>query len=138
MTSIAVDPADPDRMVIAGRSIHTSTDGGRTLVATQHADMPMWIADLLLLPDGSGRIYAEAAHFYDELGVLKGGRGVLSSTDGGASWTSLTPGLDNQDVTSLAVSPDGRQLYAGTLRGSVHRILLPNSGVPGAPGGGPR
>jgi hypothetical protein len=50
-----------------------------------------------------------------------GGRGVLASRDGGASWQNVSAGLANLDVESLAASPDGQWLYAGTTGGSVYR-----------------
>jgi hypothetical protein len=47
---------------------------------------------------------------------------VLNSRDGGRSWHNISDGLGNLDVSSLASSPDGEWLYAGTVGGSVYRI----------------
>jgi photosystem II stability/assembly factor-like uncharacterized protein len=58
----------------------------------------------------------------DQAGLPVGGRGVLNSRDGGRSWLNISDGLGNLDVSSLASSPDGQWLYAGTAGGSVYRI----------------
>ncbi|HEY8474336.1 MAG TPA: S8 family serine peptidase [Natronosporangium sp.] len=123
VTAIAVDPADPDRLVIGGRGLFVSHDGGQTVQPADHVDLDMWVSDLEFAPDGE-RVFAATTAFYDELGVLRNGRGVLASVDGGESWESLDHGLRNRDTTSLAFGADGRHLYVGTLGGSVHRIKL--------------
>jgi photosystem II stability/assembly factor-like uncharacterized protein len=51
-------------------------------------------------------------------------RGVYMSTNGGASWTPITDGLSTKAVTSLALSADGRVLYAATSGEGVFRLEL--------------
>lgn len=121
-TAIGVDPADPAHLVLGGRGLFVSHDGGRTVAPADHVALDMWVADIEFARDG--RVFAATTAFVDELGVLRGGRGVLSSGDGGATWESYNWGLSNRDATSLAFSGDGRHLYVGTLGGSVHRIEL--------------
>jgi hypothetical protein len=55
---------------------------------------------------------------------VKGGRGVLRSTDGGRTWVNVSGGLQNLDVRSLAASDDGKWLFAGTDQGGVHRLQI--------------
>src|SRR5262249_61701407 len=43
------------------------------------------------------------------------GGGVFRSGDGARAWASLNVGLTNSDVRSLAVSPSGACLHAGTF-----------------------
>ena len=57
--------------------------------------------------------------------VAQGGHGVLASTDGGRTWAPYVSGLDDLDVSSLAVTPAGDRLFAGTVRGGVFTIALP-------------
>src|SRR5690606_2288207 len=133
VTAIAVDPADPDRLVVGGRALYTSDDGGVTLRRAEHLDLPLWISDLQFAPDGSGRVFAASTEFFDEIGVVKGGRGVLVSHDRGARWEPFNRGLGNRNVTSLALTDDGRWLYAGTLGGSVHRIMVGAGSPPPGP-----
>lgn len=122
VTAIAVDPNDPAHLVLGGRGLYVSYDGGRTVAKADHVALDMWVADVVFARDG--HVFAATTSFFDELGMLRGGRGVLSSDDGGATWESFNPGLSNRDVTSLALSSDGRHLYAGTMGGSVHHIAL--------------
>lgn len=84
----------------------------------------MWVSDLEFDRDGQ-RLFASTTGFFDELRVLRNGRGVLASVDGGESWERFGRDLRNRDATSLALGSDGRHLYVGTLGGSVHRIMLP-------------
>jgi hypothetical protein len=84
----------------------------------------MWVTDIVFSPGDSDRVYAAGTAFHDELGVLRGGRGVMNSDDGGATWESFSRGLGNPNVTSLAFDAAGRHLFAGTFGGSVHRITV--------------
>ena len=45
--------------------------------------------------------------------------GVWGSTDGGETWVDVSPDLYPRHVASLAVSPDGMTVYAGTRGGGV-------------------
>jgi photosystem II stability/assembly factor-like uncharacterized protein len=62
-----------------------------------------------------------AAAAYDDQGLLVGGRGVLCSGNGGRAWHDVSGDLPFRSITSLAVSPDGRWLYAGSLGQGVFR-----------------
>lgn len=122
VTAIAVAPDDPSHLVIGGRGLYVSHDGGHTVRPADHVGLDMWVADVSFGQDG--RVFAATTAFYDELGALRGGRGVLASGDGGESWEIFDSGLANRDATSLAFSGDGAHLYVGTLGGSVYRIAL--------------
>ena len=50
---------------------------------------------------------------------------MFASTDGGRTWSPFDNGLDDLDVTSLALTPDGGRLFAGTQRGGVFTAALP-------------
>ncbi|GAB3450550.1 S8 family serine peptidase [Actinophytocola sediminis] len=125
VTAIAADPDRRGHLTVGGRTLHTSTDGGDTLVPARTPGLDMWITDLVYEPGRGRRVFASAGSFYDEFGVVESGRGVLRSDDNGASWRSMSAGLGNPNVTSLALDPDRRHLYAGTSGGSVHRSTLP-------------
>ncbi len=49
---------------------------------------------------------------------------MLRSTDGGRTWVNVSGGLQNLAVESLAASPDGQWLFAGTYQGGVHRLPI--------------
>ncbi|WP_124279935.1 hypothetical protein [Streptomyces sp. ADI93-02] len=71
-----------------------------------------------------GRTLYAATTTHRPNGLLRGGRGVLRSTDDGRTWGSVSAGLQNLDATSLAASSDGSALYVGTIDGGVHRMAV--------------
>ncbi|MEV4411076.1 S8 family serine peptidase [Catellatospora sp. NPDC049609] len=111
---------DGGRLVLGGDTIRTSTDGGRTFRTADTGPLDLLVSDFAA--KGDTLFAATTAH--SAYGLAKGGRGVLRSTDGGRTWHNISTGLQNLDVTTLAVSPDGRWLFAGTLRGGIHRLPL--------------
>lgn len=118
VTSVAVDGS---RVVAGGVEIRVSDDGGRTFRAGDTGGLDLLVGDLLVSPADGGTWYAAAGSFTAN-GLVKGGRGVLRSTDGGRTWVNVSSGLQNLSVVSLEISPDGRWLYAGTQLGGVHRV----------------
>ena len=120
VSAIAVDPANPQHLVVGGNGLYVSKDGGQTLHATDQSPFRLNISALEIAPGGA--IYAADNATSDAAGLPVGGRGVLASTDNGQTWTNISAGLPNLDVTSLAVSPDGNWLYAGTQGGSIYRM----------------
>lgn len=124
VTAIAVDPRAPKRVVVGGDELKVSTDGGRTFTTGEAGDLPMQVSDIVVSADDTRTLYAGTMRFVAN-GLVKGGRGVLRSTDGGRTWENVSSGLQQTDVTSLVQSPDGRFLYAGTQYGGVHRLRVP-------------
>jgi len=122
VTALAVDPHDSSHLVVGGSGLYTSRDGGRHLTAASTSGYRLNLSALLFGPHGT--VYAADAATTDGAGLPLGGRGVLASRDGGRSWQNISAGLANLDASSLALSPDGRWLYAGTGGGSVYRTRL--------------
>jgi len=107
-------------LVAGGAEIRVSTDGGRTFTAGDAGPLELSVSDIVQ----AGGVYYAATKSYSAYGVIKGGRGVLRSTDGGRTWRNVSNGLQNLDVLTLAVSADGQWLFAGTQNGGVHRMSL--------------
>ena len=120
VTSVAVSG---ERIIAAGDVIQVSEDGGESFTTADAGGLPMNVGDLLVSPSDPDVWYA-ATGSYIANGLVKGGRGVLRSSDGGHTWVNVSGGLQNLDVVSLAASPDGRWLFAGTDLGGVHRARL--------------
>ena len=59
--------------------------------------------------------------------------GVYRSADGGATWTAVNNGLRNRSVNALALSGDGRHLYAATEGEGVFRLDLAGPPPPAQP-----
>jgi subtilisin family serine protease len=119
VSALAIDPRDPSHLVVGGDGLFESHDGGRHLSAAITSGFRLSVTAIQFGPHGS--VYAADAAASDSSGLPVGGRGVLASRDGGHSWHNVSDGLANLDVESLAVSPDGQWLYAGTTGGSVYR-----------------
>ncbi|NED95120.1 S8 family serine peptidase [Phytoactinopolyspora alkaliphila] len=118
---VAAVEVDGDKIVAGGTEIRVSDDAGETFVAADSGGLDMLVTDLLVSPGRQGTWYAATGR-YQANGLVKGGRGVLRSTDGGLTWGNVSRGLQNLDVESLEISPDGRWLFAGTNQGGVHRV----------------
>jgi hypothetical protein len=120
VTSIEVTAS---RIVVGGDRIQVSVDGGQTFKTAASGGLPMRVSDLVAVPSRPGTWYA-ATTSYVANGLVKGGRGVLRSTDGGRTWVNVSGGLQNLAVESLVASPGGRWLFAGTVQGGVHRLRI--------------
>lgn len=112
-----------NRLVVGGFGLSVSSDGGVTLRAAHLPGLDVSVSAIVGSSEQPRTVYAATTAFHDG-GLLKGGHGVYRSTDGGLTWHAFSTGLTDRDVLSLAVSPDGRALYAGTLHGGVDAISL--------------
>ncbi|WP_243709368.1 hypothetical protein [Micromonospora sp. 15K316] len=110
---------DKGRIVAGGPQIRVSTDGGRTFTVAHRLGsgqqgLPMRVSQIAASGDdlyAATGSYPAARDILDG-GVVQSGRGVLRSTDGGRTWVNIGAGLPDPSVGALAVSPDGRWLYA--------------------------
>ena len=125
---IAVDPRDPNRILVAvaghpygpneERGIFRSTDGGQTFQRVLFKDENTGGADVLMDPQNPDIAYAalwEARQGPWENGVWNGtGGGIFKSTDNGKSWTQLKAGLPDGIIqANLAIAPSSpNRLFA--------------------------
>lgn len=107
-------------LVVGGTTLWTSLDGGRTLLPAVGDTLRMSVTAVVIAKDGT--MYAGTGQSTDAAGLPVNGRGVLRSRDGGRHWENISAGLGNFDVRGLALSPDGRWLFAGTGGGGVYRV----------------
>src|SRR5207253_2250319 len=106
--AIAFDPTNASIAYASDtRAAYKTTDGG--LHWTQIIDgASFFIAALLVDPTSAQTIYGGDSF----------GSGVRKSTDGGTSFTSVSSGLTNANVRSLAIDPTNHlKLLAGTTGG---------------------
>jgi hypothetical protein len=99
MTKLLVAIGDDLVMAVAG-------SGGWRSEARLAATGPLCLAGD---PGRPGRLYCGTAR-----------RGVWRSDDGGATWEQRTGGIASEQVTAVAVSPDG-VVYAGTDPSALYR-----------------
>jgi photosystem II stability/assembly factor-like uncharacterized protein len=138
MTSIAVDPADPDRLWAgaAGGGVWHSPDGGATWTPLWHAEPTLNVGSLCLDPADSETLYCgtgEANLSADS----HPGVGLYRSSDGGTTWVLLAPASAHalpRRIGRVAVDPfdsdhiliggvghraeDPRGLFVSTDRGN--------------------
>ncbi|HEY0555706.1 MAG TPA: hypothetical protein VGG20_15725, partial [Thermoanaerobaculia bacterium] len=90
--SLAVDPGNPAVVyAIAVDTLYKSTDAGMTWTVLAGPNLQVVALD----PAHPGTVYA-------------GGQILLRSTDGGGTWTDVTPATgDTVSINVLAVAPDG-------------------------------
>ena len=122
VTALAVDPHDPSRLVVGGSGIETSSDGGRTLMGAHVVAGRMQISDLAFV--GRHGVCATTNSYLDDAGLQVGGRGILCSGNDGRSWVNVSGDLPDLSFSSLAISPDGSWLYAGSAGQGVYRTSV--------------
>jgi photosystem II stability/assembly factor-like uncharacterized protein len=103
--ALAVDPNNPDRILIgSGYGIYRSEDDGLNWSLRKIARSAK---SIVFDPLSPGLVY------------LGHDNGVLRSLDGGKNWQTFNQGLETVDVSSLALDPEGKTLYAALHLGSV-------------------
>ena len=112
IAAIAVDPKNPDRLLVAvaghpygpneERGVYLSIDGGKTFAKTLGKDENTGGADVEIDPSDPDVVYAalwEAREGPWENGSWNGTNGgIFKSIDGGKAWKQLTNGLPNDIV----------------------------------------
>jgi photosystem II stability/assembly factor-like uncharacterized protein len=118
--SLAVDPTDPDKVVVGGHDGGSiSEDGGKTwrqASGLEGADPMGWV----ISPDDPSKMYAG------------GHPGFYRSEDGGKSFRQDNSGLPGTDVHALGMNPQNpNHLYAYIVGHGVYRST--NAGVSWVP-----
>ena len=130
ISRIVIDPQNAD-IVYAGalghaygpnneRGVYQSTDGGEHWTKVLDQGSETGIADLAIATDHPKILFAATWHTHrppwSTYAPIDGaGAGIFRSQDGGISWTRLAgSGLPDGDWgrPSVAVSPDGKRVYA--------------------------
>lgn len=118
--AVAVDPRSPDTVFAGFRDggLYRSTDAGKSWRAASAGMSPEGsVSDIILDPARANTLY-----------VADRRSGVFRSSDGGQTWSSLRDGLRMKSVNALALSSDGKVLYAATEGEGVYRLDLTTSG----------
>jgi photosystem II stability/assembly factor-like uncharacterized protein len=107
VTSIAVDPAVPNRIYAAtARGLFASADDGETWRPLAHGLAGHFVGALAIEPGRSGALYVGT----NEGGVLRGGVGAKR-------WTRLGPELGSTFISAIAFDNARGALYLGTNEG---------------------
>jgi photosystem II stability/assembly factor-like uncharacterized protein len=117
----AIDPCAPDVSYVGVEDggVYKSVDGGASwMAASTGMDPQAAIRAMVIDPTDSLILYAADLR-----------TGVYRSTDGAKTWVKMNDGLRTRAVKALAISSDGKVLYAATEGEGVFRLDL-------SPGGG--
>ncbi len=123
--SVAVHPQDHDVVYVGieGGGLHRSVDGGQSWEhLASGIEANAFLSDIVFDPAVPQTIYAADR-----------ATGVYQSTDGGDTWTLIDDGLRTRDINALAISADGRHLYASSEGEGVFRLDLSGTAPVTAP-----
>ena len=104
----AFDPTDPETMYIgtACGGVWKTTDGGRSWHPKSDFQISLAIGAIAIDPNDRQRIIAGTGEYNDTGGGTYYGNGVLSSIDGGESWTEVTGGdFDKNEISKILFDP---------------------------------
>jgi photosystem II stability/assembly factor-like uncharacterized protein len=120
IAQLAVDPKNPDRVLVAvaghpygpneERGVYRSLDGGKAFEKVLGRDENVGACDVQIDPSNPEIVYAalwESREGPWENGVFNGdGGGIFKSVEGGKTWTQLTKGLPPGIVqANIAIAP---------------------------------
>jgi photosystem II stability/assembly factor-like uncharacterized protein len=113
VSDLAVSPHDPDLIVAATPSgFFRSTDGGETWSQVSPAIAGVTTHAVAFMPSDDPVLFATTSG------------GLFRSGDQGATWRRVNGGIPRSDLTGIAVSPDGRTIYASDFTwGGIFRSV---------------
>ncbi len=115
--SIAIDPVSPNTVYMGTNdaAVFKSTDGGASWRASKAGLIPnAGIRALVLDPTNPSTLWAG-----DQFS------GVYRSVNAGETWAPMNVGLSRHAILAMAISNDGRTLYAGTEGEGMFRLDIP-------------
>lgn len=122
VSALVIDPQDPATIyAVSGASgIFKSADAGASW-SPANSGLPIddggnyGVTSLAMDPQDPGTLYA---------GVGRAGGGVFMTTNAGASWTFVSPGLPDGAVMALALDPQNRNtIYASTRNSGLFQSI---------------
>ena len=120
IADIAVDPRSPARWLIAGAQggVWETQDSGSTWRPLTDAEASLGMGAIAFAPSDPGIVYAGTGEATFS-GLSYYGAGLLKSTDGGASWQLLAPGVfAGRAFSDIRVDPASPAvLLAATVQG---------------------
>ena len=133
---ILIDPRNSDVIYVASqgplwgpggdRGLFKSTDGGKTWKNILFISENTGVTDVVMQPDNADVLYAAAYQRRRHVWTLIDGgpeSAIYKSTDAGANWTKLKPGLPTVDLgrIGLAVSPTNPDLVYAIVEDAEHK-----------------
>jgi photosystem II stability/assembly factor-like uncharacterized protein len=134
IAALAADPTNANTIYIAaaGGGVWKTTDGGTSWIPLTDNQQTLFMGAIAVAPSDPNTIYAGTGEA-DNSGDSFYGRGVLKSTDAGATWTLLgNSQFDRRTISKVVVSPtDPNTVYVAVANEGTNgaSVLRPNTGV---------
>ena len=136
ITGIAADPTDANTIYIAAATggVWKTTDGGMTWTPLTDGQTSLNMGDIAIAPSNHLIVYAGTGE-PNFSGDCYYGRGILKSTDGGATWTLLTGNsgnneFDREGIAKIVVHPtDPNTVYVAVHNRCANGIWSQNGGI---------
>ena len=133
IATVAADPTNANTIYIgaAGGGVWKTTDGGTTWSPLTDNQATLSMGAIAVAPSNPNIIYAGTGESNISLDCFYG-RGILKSTDAGATWTLLTGNagvneFDRRAIAKIVVDPtNANTVYAAVTVGIVNGILSTN------------
>jgi photosystem II stability/assembly factor-like uncharacterized protein len=138
ITAVAAHPTDPDTLYVAaaGGGVWKTTDGGLNWMPLTDDQPTLFMGALALAPSDPNVIYAGTgeANFSADSYY---GRGILKSTNAGATWTLLTgtgvdgspDNFDRRTISKIVVDPTSADTVYVAVAGLGTNSLSGNTGI---------
>jgi photosystem II stability/assembly factor-like uncharacterized protein len=132
ITGVAADPTNANTVYVAsaGGGVWKTTDGGTTWSALTDTQSTLFMGAIAIAPSNSQVIYAGTGEANNS-GDSYYGRGILASTDGGATWTLDTAGgqFDRRTIGKIVVDPTTPTTVYAAVSGFGVNGLTGNTGI---------
>ncbi len=132
ITGIAPSPTDPNTIYVAaaGGGVWKTTNGGSTWAALTDNQATLNMGSIALAPSNPSIIYAGTGEastpFFDSFP----GRGILKSTNAGASWTLLGQSVfDRRSIAKIVVDPASPDIVFAAVADFANGAVAGNTGI---------
>jgi photosystem II stability/assembly factor-like uncharacterized protein len=132
ITAVAADPTDfkTSYIAAAGGGVWKTTDGGSHWTPLTDSQSTLFMGALAVAPSDPNTIYAGTGEA-DNSGDSYYGRGVLRSTDAGATWKLLgISHFDRRTISKIVVSPtDPKTVYVALAADGTNGVSTSSPGT---------
>lgn len=138
LSSIAIDPTDPNVMYVGAmgnpflhddnRGLYKTTDGGANWTQVLFVSDQAGVIDLVMDPTNASVLYAATFDRIrsnaERIGFGPGSR-IWKSVDAGANWTALSNGLPDYSVSRIGITiyPSDPDILYASMADSTYHVL---------------